>query len=283
MPLFKKDELDAVGLWRKPTAAAPPQSAMVIARANAARVLAALADWGALKTESVAAVCFPPTEYSQGLQLAQRKLKALAAAKLVVPRIDAHGTRSWVLTSAGGAMAGCRHGLDLSPGGATYSHHHLGARYLISKQVNEGYACYSEYAFTRDRCPFRTRDLLAALGKIPDGILLAGSGVKGVPHRLYALETEVAIKSDKKISKQLGMLAHLGEQIRSDLPYVFAGLIVLFPAEMEWHADRLARAARRRWQQIANPQDLADHVLIARAELGAAWAFKGVSETELLL
>lgn len=280
MPLFNTDDLQAVGLWRKPTAPAT-RSAKMIGRANEDRVLTALASWGALKTESVAALCYPPTRYSQGLALAQRKLRALTAAKLIVPRVDAHGTRSWVLTTAGGAMAGSRHGLDLSPGGSTYSHSYLGARYLIFKHVSEGYTCYSEYAFTHNRCPFRARDLLAGLGKIPDGILLAGGN--GSPHRLYALETEVAMKSENKISKQLGMLAHLGKQISSDLPHVFAGLIVLFPAEMEWHSNRLARAARRRWQQCANPQDLADHVLVARAELGAAWAFKDVSETKLQL
>lgn len=281
MPRFKKDELDAVGLWRKP-AAPRTQSAKVIARANTARVLAALADNGALKTEGVAALCFPPSGYSQGLQLAQRKLKALAAAGLVLPRLDPHGTRSWVLTSGGGAMAGCRHGLDLSLG-ATYSHAYLGARYLIFKHITEGYTCYSEYAINHNRCPLRTQDLIAALGKIPDGILLTGSGAKDSPHKLIALETEVAIKSESQVSKQLGMLSHLGKRIRSDLPYVFGGLIVLFPADMEWHAARLARAARRRWQQCSSPQGLADHVLIARAELGAAWAFKGARETRLLL
>lgn len=281
MPRFKKDELDAVGLWHKPSAPRT-QPAKVIARANTARVLAALADNGALKTEGVAALCFPPSRYSQGLQLAQRKLKALAASRLVLPRLDPHGTRSWVLTSGGGAMVGSRHGLDLSLG-ATYSHTYLGARYLIFKHIAEGYTCYSEYAVNHNRCPFRTQDLLAALGKIPDGILLSGSGGLGSPHRLFALETEVAIKSDAQISKQLGMLAHIGNRIRSDLPYVFSGLITLFPADMEWHAARLARAARRRWQQCPNPQELADCVLLARADLGAGWAFNGVKESRLIL
>ena len=35
MPLFKKDELDEVGLWRKP-AASRTQSAQLISRANTA-------------------------------------------------------------------------------------------------------------------------------------------------------------------------------------------------------------------------------------------------------
>lgn len=179
-------------------------------------------------------------------------------------------------------MAGSRHGLDLSLG-ATYSHTYLGARYLIFKHLTEGYTCYSEYAVNHSRCPFGTLDLVAALGKIPDGIMLSGSGTKDSPHKLIALETEVAIKSDSQVSKQLGMLSHLGKRIRSDLPYVFGGLIILFPAEMEWHAARLARAARRRWQQFPNPQGLADYVLLARAELGAGWAFKGVRESRLIL
>ena len=281
MPLFKKSELDMVGLWRRP-AAPSRQSAKVAARANTARVLDALASYGALKTEAVAALCFPSPQYSQGLQLAQRKLKSLAASRLVLPRIDPHGTRSWVLTTAGSGMAGTRHGLDLSLG-ATYSHNYLGARYLIFKQVTQGFACYSEHAISRDRCPFRTRDLLAALGKIPDGVLLENGSDKSSPHKLFALETEVANKTETKISKQLGMLSHLGQRIRADQPHVFSGLIALFPAEMEWHAARLARAARRRWVQSSSPQTLADHVLIARADLGPAWAFRGVRESKLEL
>jgi hypothetical protein len=279
MPLFKKDELDTVGLLRRPTVHATP-SAGTIARENSSRVLTALADWGALKTESVSALCFPATRYSQGLQLAQRKLKALAAAKMVVPRVDAHGSRSWVLTAAGGAMVGSRHGYDLNPAGAKFSHTHLGARYLIFKQVNEGYTCYSEHAFTHNRCPFRSPDLIAALGKIPDGVLLTGG--QRAP-QFYALETEVALKSEALISRQIGALANLGKRLCPGLPHVFAGLIVLFPAEMEWHAARLASAARRRWSQYPKPQELADRVVIARAEIGAGWAFKGVKETKLIL
>jgi hypothetical protein len=280
MPLFKKSELDTVGLLRRPTVHAAP-SARTIARENSTRVLAGLADWGALKTEAVAALCFPAPRYSQGLQLAQRKLKDLAATKMVVPRIDAHGARSWVLTGAGGAMVGARHGYDLNPSGAKYAHTYLGARYLIFKQACQGYTCYSEHAFTHNRCPFRASDLLAALGKIPDGILLLSDGRR--PPQILALETEVAIKAEAQISKQLGMLAHLGKRVRSDLPHVFAGLIVLFPAEMEWHAARLTSAARRRWSQCAAPHGLADRVVIARAELGAGWAFKGVKESKLIL
>lgn len=279
MPLFRKDELDTVGLLRRPTvpATAPGQTR---ARENARRVLTALADWGALKTESVAALCFPPGQYLQGLQLAQRKLKALASAKMISPRIDAHGSRSWILTATGGAMVGSRHGFDLSPAGSKYSHTHLGARYLIFKQVSQGYTCYSEHAFTHNRCPFRTSDLIAALGKIPDGVLLTG-GPKAP--QFYALETEVAIKSEAIISRQIGILDRLGRRLCPSLPHVFAGLIVLFPADMQWHASRLASSAKRRWAQCAKPQELADRIVIARAELGAGWAFKGVTETKLIL
>jgi len=69
----------------------------------------------------------------------------------------------------------------------------------------------------------------------------------------------------------------------ADSTHVFAGLIVLFPAELEWHASRLTKAARRRWAQCAAPQELADHVVIARAKLGDGWAFKGVQDTKLII
>jgi hypothetical protein len=280
MPLFKKSEIDTVGLLRSPTVHVA-RSSQIVARENSIRVLGALADWGALKTEAVAALCFPASRYSEGIMMAQRKLKDLAATKLVASRIDAHGARCWVLSGAGGALVGARDGWDLNPAGAKYSHTYLGARYLIFKQACQGYTCYSEHAFTHNRCPFRASDLLKALGKIPDGILLL-SGDRGPP-QLIALETEIAIKSEAKISKQLGMLAHLGERVRSDLPHVVAGLVILFPAEMEWHASRLTSAARRRWSQCAARNELTDRVVIARAELGAGWAFKGVKESKLIL
>jgi hypothetical protein len=272
MPLFKKSELDTVGLLRRPTVHAEA-SAWAIARENTMRVLGALADWGALKTEAVAALCFPTPRYSQGLLMAQRKLKDLAAANLLVSRIDAHGARCWVLSGAGGAMVGAKYGYSLNPAGCKNTHTHLGTRYMFFKQVCQGYTCYSEHAFTHNRCPVRTSDLFTALGKVPDGILLLPGAVRDPP-QLLALETEVAIKSEAQISKQLGMLAQLGKRVCPDLPHVFAGLIVLFPAQMEWHAARLKRAARRRWSQCAAPQALADRVLIARADLGAGWAFK---------
>ena len=280
MPGFKKSELDALGFLR-PSAAPARPSAKTIALANERRVLAALADWGALKTEAVAALCFPAPRYSQGLHLAQRKLKALAAAKLILARLDVHGSRSWILSSAGATAVGATDGYALSVCGGTYNHNSLTARYLISKQVSQGYACYSEYAIAHNRAPFRTADLRKALGKIPDGILLAQA--PAAPARLFALETEVAFKPMSVISKQLGTLAALNQSVRADLPHVFSGLIVLMPAHMEWHADRLASAARQRWAQCARPQELADHVLIARAELGAGWTFKGVSESILQL
>jgi hypothetical protein len=178
-------------------------------------------------------------------------------------------------------MVGTQHGYDLNPAGAKYSHTHLGARYLIFKHVTQGYTCYSEHAIIHNRCPVGTDDLVRALGKIPDGLLL--SHVPGAPPRIFALETEVAYKAPTIVSRQLGMLSHLGLKLRSDLPHIFSGLIVLMPAEMEWHVQRLVNVARRRWAQRPRPQDLADHVLIARADLGASWSFKGANESKLLL
>jgi len=288
MPLFKKS--DTVGLLCRPTVkAAVPAAA--ISRENTMRTLGALADFGVLKSESIAALCFPAPRYSQGLLMAQRKLKNLAASKLVIPRLDAHGTRSWVLSTAGAALVDAHDGCELSPGGSTYSHHFLGARYLIFKQVCQGYTCYSEHAFTHNRAPFRASDLLATLGKVPDGILLlpggnpraTGASATQQKPQLFALETEIAIKAEHQISKQLSMLAHLGKQVSRDLPHVFAGLIILFPADLEWHAARLKRAAENRWGQLAAPQALADRVVLARAQVGDGWAFKGVQETKLNL
>ena len=214
MPLFRKSELDTVGLLRRPTVKAAVPAA-VISRANTMRTLGALADFGVLKSESIAALCFPAPRYSQGLLMAQRKLKNLAASKLVIPRLDAHGTRSWVLSTAGAALVDAHDGCELSPGGSTYSHHFLGARYLIFKQVCQGYTCYSEHAFTHNRAPFRASDLLATLGKVPDGILLlpggnpraTGASATQQKPQLFALETEIAIKAEHQISKQLSMLA----------------------------------------------------------------------------
>ncbi len=55
MPLFKKS--DTVGLLCRPTVKAAVPAA-VISRANTMRTLGALADFGALKSESIAALCF---------------------------------------------------------------------------------------------------------------------------------------------------------------------------------------------------------------------------------
>jgi hypothetical protein len=101
--------------------------------------------------------------------------------------------------------------------------------------------------------------------------------------QVWALETEIAIKPEHQISKQLSILVHLGKRVFRDLPHEFAGLIVLFPADLEWHAARLKKAAENRWGKLAAPQALADRVVIARAQVGAGWAFQGVEETKLIL
>lgn len=75
-----------------------------------------------------------------------------------------------------------------------------------------------------------------------------------------------------------------GRRLRPELPYVLAGVFIVFDAEQN-HAARIARAARERWARYsaADRAVLASRVTLARVELGLPLVWRGCSEAPLML
>ncbi|MBV8123490.1 MAG: hypothetical protein JO370_05340, partial [Paucibacter sp.] len=128
------------------------------AKAEAARVAAlkALRHWGHMRCSELARVVYPHA--SHGEQLAQRLMQRLTERGEAVPRRNALGTRSYVL-SRGGAAAldamgwDAKHGLELSSvAGGTFLHRSLATRYGVEQELR-GFTAYGEHAIAQGFAP----------------------------------------------------------------------------------------------------------------------------------
>ena len=111
------------------------------AKAEIARVAAlkALRHWGHMRCSELARVVYPRALH--GEQLAQRLVQRLTERGEVVPRRNALGTRSYVLSRGGAAALDAmgweaHHGLELSSvAGATFIHRSLATRYGVESEL----------------------------------------------------------------------------------------------------------------------------------------------------
>ena len=81
------------------------------------------------------------------------------------------------------------------------------------------------------------------------------------------------------------MLAtHVGRRVLPELPYVLAGVFLVFDAEQN-HAARFAKVARESWSRYsaADQATLAARVMLARVSLGLPLVWRGCSEERLTL
>lgn len=250
------------------------------AAANRLRVLQAVAEHGHLRCADLAAACWPGAKY--GEQMAQRTVRGLVETGELLTRRNAHGGVSVVLTRPGaGALEvrgiAARHGLDLaSVRGSTFTHHALTSRWCIHKR-SEGVAAFHEYAMASGQAPVSAQQLIERYGKLPDAVLVRGE-------RLWLAETESAPKSTQELMRIAALAEHVGRKLRPELPYVLAGVFIVFDAEQN-HATRIARAARERWSRYsaADRAVLASRVTLARVELGLPLVWRGCSEAPLVL
>lgn len=272
------------GLLRPP--APPPKQPTSRERAamNRLRVLQAVAEHGHLRCSDLAAACWPGAKY--GEQMSQRCVRALVEAGELMPRRNCHGGLSYVLTRPGAAALEvrgieARHGLDLaSVSGPTFTHNALTARWCLHKR-GEGFDTFTEYALmnanTTGRAPVSAQQLLKRYGKLPDAMLVRGD-------RLWLVETESAPKSTQELMRIAALAEHTGRKVHPELPYVLAGLFVVFDGSQN-HGACIARAARERWQRYNNADQatLAGRVTLARVSLGLPLVWRGCSEERLSL
>jgi hypothetical protein len=80
------------------------------------------------------------------------------------------------------------------------------------------------------------------------------------------------------------MAEHVGRRLHPDSPLVLGGVFIVFDAEQN-HAQRIAKAARERWQRYNNADQalLASRITLARVSLGLPLVWRGCSEERLTL
>jgi hypothetical protein len=211
--------------------------------------------------------------------MAQRTVRGLVAAGELMPRRNALGGQSYVLTRPGAAALEVRgvtahHGLDLAVSGPAFRHGALTARWCIAKRA-QGFQSFTEYALQQGRAPLSRELLFKRLGRHVDAVFIKGD-------KLYAVETESAPKDTASLMRIAAMAELVGRKLHPDAPFVLAGVFVVFDAEQN-HAGRIARAARERWQRYseADQATLAGRVTLAHVELGLPLVWRGCAEERL--
>lgn len=267
------------GLLRPPVPPPKQPTSRERALANRLRVLRTVAEHGHLRCADLA-TGWPGAKY--GEQMAQRTVRALVETGELMPRRNCHGGLSYVLTRVGAAALevrgiAARHGLDLaSVSGPTFAHNALTARWCLHKR-GEGFETFTEYALMNGHAPVTAQQLLKRYGKLPDAVIVRGD-------RLWLVETESAPKSTQELMRIAALAEHTGRKVHPELPFMLAGLFIVFDAEHN-HAARIAKAARERWQRYsaADQTTLAGRVTLARVSLGLPLVWRGCSEERLQL
>jgi hypothetical protein len=268
------------GLLRAPAPKSKQPTSRERAAMNQRRVLQAVAEHGHLRCADLAAACWPAARF--GEQMAQRTVRGLVERGELMPRRNAHGGLSYVLTRPGAAALevrgiAARHGLDLaSVSGPTATHFGLTSRWCLHKRC-EGFQTFTEYALVNGQAPVTAQQLLKRYGKLPDAVVIKGE-------RLWLVETESAPKSTQELMRIAALVEHTGRKVLPELPFVLAGLFVVFNAEQN-HAGRITKAARERWQRFsaADQATLASRVTLSRVSLGLPLVWRGCSEERLQL
>lgn len=250
------------------------------AKAEGQRIegLKALHHWGHLRACDVAQQLWPRARF--GEQMAQRLLRRLEQRGEVAVRLNALGTRSFVLTRRGAAALdamnlAARHGLDLcSVGGATFIHRALGTAFGIAKQ-GPALDAYGEHAIAQGMAPMRRDALVKRFKKLPDLLLVQGNRVTWV-------EVEASAKPMNELQACLGIASGIGQPLLPGSPLTLAGLTFVFDAS-QGHAARIARAARQRWgdRSPTERRALGSRVTLAHVDLGPFVRWRGMHEGAL--
>ncbi|MBV7542714.1 hypothetical protein [Acidovorax sp. sic0104] len=132
-------------------------------------------------------------------------------------------------------------------------------------------------ANTGGQAPVRAQQLLKRYGKLPDAVLVRGD-------RLWLAETESAPKSTQELMRIAALAEHVGRKVHPELPFVLAGLFIVFDGSQN-HGARIAKAAAERWARYsaADQATLASRVTLARVDLGLPLVWRGCSEAPLAL
>lgn len=252
---FDKDTL--AGLLR-PARQAPKQAPLppkparrapcgrVQAGINELECMKALTLLGHARVAEVSRLVWPQAAYAE--QMANRTLARLQDAGHTLPKRNACGSSSWVITRKGAAWleergVPARHTLDLSSvSGSSFAHRTLGSRFLVEQRL-AGFNVAGEYQLAVGKLPFAVEPLCKKLGKASDGLYWR-RGPNGQTS-VWWTEVENAPKALAEIQRVLGVAEHVGAPLGA-ANVQLGGLTVVVDASLS-HAQRLLRAANERW------------------------------------
>jgi len=260
-----------------------PKGTSPKAKAAAYRVeaLKALRHWGHLRCGDLAALLWPRARY--GEQMAQRLMHRLESERgEVASRLNAIGTRSYVLTRRGAAALdvlniAARHGLELcSVAGATFIHRAVGTAFGIAAAAH-GFDVYGEHAIAQGIAPVSRDALATRFKKLPDLLLVRGDKATWV-------EVEASAKPMQELQACVRMASFVGQPLVSGSSLMLGALSFVFDAT-QGHAQRIARAARLQWSDVPKAQRdvLARRITLVHAELGPMLRWHGMRESALVL
>jgi hypothetical protein len=176
-----------------------------------------------------------------------------------------HGTKS-------------RHGLDLrGVRGPTFTHHSL-TNTFVCKKRGAGFDGWSEYGVVNGRAPFSAQDLLTLCrGKLCDAVICRGT-------QLWLCETESARKAVDELGRVVGLCELVGKRVRPDLPFVVAGVIIVYDSSVD-HGKRIARAALARWSSMSDAErnKLAARITLCKAKIDLPQVWRSSIESPLQL
>lgn len=216
------------------------------ANINELECMKALALFGHARVAEISRLVWPRAAYAA--QMTNRTLARLQEAGLTLPRRNASGSRSWLITRKGAAWLDergvpARHTLDLSSvSGSSFAHRTLGTRFLVEQRV-AGFNVAGEYQLAVGAMPFAIEPLCKRLGKASDGVYWRrnANGETAV----WWTEVENSPKALAEILRVLAVAEHVGTRLGAANVYL-AGLTVVADASLS-HAQRLLRAANERW------------------------------------
>lgn len=258
----------------------PDRSGMVvksgnsIARSHEVDALRIVALFGHLRANELARVLFPTARsLASGYEMARRTLSRMAEKGLVVRRLNAVGSTSFVL-SPRGAEAAERHwgrglglwgdepqgspvrdGYDLAPSGAMFRHRTLATAFVASRMgAHRGDLGWGEYAIAKGWSPATQEQLKEHWhGKLPDAILFC-------PHRpnsvglLDFVEVEASLKPTSELRRVLEVAWLLNRPITPGSYVRVDRLAIVFDAA-ERHEQRIIRTIIELARERASQED----------------------------
>lgn len=264
---------------RSPRLRPKAPSAKAKAEANRIAALKALSHWGHLRCSELARMLWPRAKCAE--QMSARLMRRLESERAeVASRVNAIGTRSFVLTRRGAAALDligvpAHHGMELSSvAGATCIHRLIGTAYGIAK-AQHGFEVFGEHAIAQGVAPASREALAKRFLKLPDLLLVRGDKVTWV-------EVEASAKPMRDLQACVRIASAVGQPLVAGSALTLAGVVFVFD-QSQGHAQRIARAARQLWSERSKGEReaLARRITLAHIDVGPLVRWRGFRETPL--